>query len=160
MAASRSEDSHDRDRWIYRSVRRDRTLLRLEKKVLRQISQLVKEIDHDDGHTVVREGAGAHAMHVIVAGDAVVTIGGREVARLGRGDSFGEVALFDRGDRTASVTATGPLNVLAIDGVGFLRLVRSDGELATRLLTHLAGFLRALDGELAECRLGRSGFTD
>ena len=129
----------------------------LDKSVLNKIAQLAKEVNHDDGHTVVREGAGAHAMHLIIEGDAVVGIGDREVARLGPGDSFGEVALFDHGKRSATVTATGPLKVLAIDGSGFLRLVRSAGELAPRLLAHMAAFLRALDGELAECRLGRSG---
>ncbi len=128
----------------------------LRKPVLRQIAQLAKEIDHNEGHTVVREGAGAHAMHLIVNGNAVVAIGDREVARLGPGDSFGEVALFDRSRRTATVTAMGPLKVLAIDGPGFLRIVQSDGELATRLLAHMAAFLRSLDGELAETQLGRT----
>ncbi|MEE9581669.1 MAG: cyclic nucleotide-binding domain-containing protein [Acidimicrobiia bacterium] len=128
----------------------------LDESVLDKIARLAREVDHDEGHSVVREGAGAHAMHLIVDGDAVVTIGDREVARLGPGDSFGEVALFDRGSRSATVTAAGPLKVLAIDGSGFLQLVKSDGELAARLLSHMAGFLRGLDGELAECRLGRT----
>ena len=129
----------------------------LDQSVLRKIAELAMEVNHGDGHTVVREGAGAHAMHLIIEGNAAVGVGDREVTRLGPGDSFGEVALFDHGKRSATVTATGPLKVLAIDGSGFLRLVRSDGELAARLLAHMAGFLRALDGELAECRLGRSG---
>ena len=128
----------------------------LDESVLKKIAQLAKEVNHNDGHTVVREGAGAHAMHLIIEGNAVVGIGDREVARLGPGDSFGEVALFDHGKRSATVTATGPLKVLAIDGSGFLRLVRSDGELATRLLAHMAAFLRARDGELAEWHLGKS----
>ncbi len=131
----------------------------LGKPILRRIAELAREVDHDDGEAVVIEGGGVHAMHVIVSGDAVVAIGGREVARLGSGDPFGEIALFDHGHRTATVTAAGPLKVLAIDGFGFLRLVQSDGELATRLLAHLAAFLRALDGELAECQLGRDSTT-
>lgn len=127
----------------------------LDTPVLRRIVRFAKEVDHGDGHTIVLEGHEAQAMHVIIEGAAVVTIGGREVARLGPGDSFGEVALFDHGPRTATVTASGPLRVLALDGSRFLQLVHSDGDLAVRLLSHLARFLRGLDGELAECRFGR-----
>lgn len=122
----------------------------LGKSALRRIAGLTKQIDHDDGHTVVREGWGAHAMHVIVEGTAVVTAGGTEVARLGPGDSFGEVALFDPGPRTATVTADGPLKLLGIEGAAFRQLVEEEGALAARFLEKLAAVIRATNGSLCE----------
>jgi CRP-like cAMP-binding protein len=101
---------------------------------------------------VVREGAAAHALHVIVDGSAEVTIGGETVGRLGPGDSFGEIALFDDGPRTATVTADGPLRVLAIDGHTFRETIGKDPELGYRLIVHLAKLVRSLDVHVADCR--------
>ena len=122
----------------------------LTKRHLREIANLVKEVDHPAGKTIVREGKRAHALHVIVDGTAVITIGGREMRRLGPGDYFGEIALFDSGPRTATVSATTPLRALAILRSDFLGAVASDGELATRLLVHLAKVVRDLDAQSAE----------
>ena len=119
-------------------------------RALRRIADMAKEINHPDEKSVVMEGRQAHAMHVIVDGVAVVSVAGSELARLGPGDSFGEVALFDRGPRTATITAVGPLRVLAIDGVALHGLIESDGHVGLRFLGHLAAALRSSNGALAE----------
>lgn len=129
----------------------------LSDRTLRRISATVSEVAHPDGKSVVVEGRGAHAMHVIVDGTAVVSIGGSEVARLGPGDSFGEVSLFDKGPRTATVTADGPLRVLAIDGVAIHGLIESDGQLGLRILGRLAAALRSSNGALAEWQFDTGG---
>lgn len=122
----------------------------LSKRALRKVSAMGAEVIHGDGKAVVTEGSGAHAMHLIVEGEARVSVGGNEVAHLGPGDSFGEVALFDKGTRTATVEAIGSLRVLAIDGSALRNLVRSDGELGLQLLGRLAAALRSSNGALAE----------
>ena len=106
---------------------------------------MAKDITHPGGHVVVREGAGAHALHLIVSGEAAVSVGGAEVAILGPGDHFGEIALLAGGTRTASVTAASELRVLAVDAVSFLRLVRSDPTLADTLPPAIGARLRELD---------------
>ena len=112
---------------------------------LEKIATMAKDITHPAGHVVVREGAGAHALHVIVSGEAAVSVGGAEVAILGPGDHFGEIALLAGGTRTASVTAASDLRVLAVDAVSFLRLVNSDPTLTGSLPPEIATRLRELD---------------
>jgi CRP-like cAMP-binding protein len=45
------------------------------------------------------------------------------VRRLGPGDSFGEIALLERGPRTATVTTVAPSRMLVIDRDGFVTSV-------------------------------------
>ncbi|MEE8497925.1 MAG: cyclic nucleotide-binding domain-containing protein [Acidimicrobiia bacterium] len=125
-------------------------LSNLTQRSLRGVANLAKEVNHAVEHAIVREGAGVHALHAIIEGTAVVTIGGREIKSLGPGDYFGEIAIFDSGPRTATVTATTPMTVLAIDKQDFLHLVASDSDLATRLLGHLAGIIREFDARSAD----------
>ena len=72
-------------------------------------------IDYDDGEEIVTEGAIADAFFLILAGEAAVRRGDQQVATLGEGDYFGEIALLDPSPRTASVAAVGEL-----DGVDLL----------------------------------------
>lgn len=76
---------------------------------LEHVAAMAKDITHPEGHVVVREGAGAHALHLIVSGEAAVSVDGAEVAILGPGNHFGEIALLAGGTRTASVTAASDL---------------------------------------------------
>lgn len=112
---------------------------------LEQVAAMAKDITHPKGHVVVREGAGAHALHVIVSGDAEVSVDGAEIAVLGPGDHFGEIALLSGGTRTATVTAASELRVLAINAVSFLRLVRSDPALTASLPPAISTRLQELD---------------
>jgi small-conductance mechanosensitive channel/CRP-like cAMP-binding protein len=71
------------------------------------------------GERIVRQGDPGDALYVIVEGVAVVSISDgagleREVARLGRGEFFGEMALLTGEPRTAHVTAADDLDVLVI----------------------------------------------
>jgi small-conductance mechanosensitive channel/CRP-like cAMP-binding protein len=75
--------------------------------------------DYGRGERIVRQGDAGDTMFVILEGTAVVSLSDaqgseREVARLGRGEFFGEMALLTGEHRTANVTATDDLAVLVI----------------------------------------------
>jgi len=81
---------------------------------LQTIARVVKDIDHDDGTVIAREGEPGIGLFVIADGTAEVTIGGAKKASLGPGDFFGEIALLDGGPRTATVTATSDVKLLGL----------------------------------------------
>ncbi len=87
------------------------------------------------GTRLTVEGARGAEFFVIRSGHAVVHRGGRQVAVLGPGDHFGEIALIDPATRrTATVTAEGDLQVQVFDRREFASLLDRDAVLARRIL--------------------------
>jgi hypothetical protein len=109
-----------------------------------RISRLFHARTFPVGETITKEGAGGAAFFVIESGEAVVTVHGREVARLGHGDYFGEVALIDEGARTATVTAATEVVCHGITYWEFRPLVQSNATIAWNLLQTLARRLRTI----------------
>jgi CRP-like cAMP-binding protein len=75
-----------------------------------------------EGVCLAGEGAPGYSFFVIAEGSAVVKADGAELATLGPGDFFGEVAILGDGRRSASVTTTSPARVLVLFGTEFRRL--------------------------------------
>ena len=61
------------------------------------------------GRAFIREGHLGREAVIIADGLARVTMGGQEVAAVGRGDVVGEMAVLDGGPRSATVTALTPV---------------------------------------------------
>jgi pyruvate,water dikinase len=120
----------------------------LTEQQVEQIAALFKARKFAAGETVIREGSGGTAYYLIDSGEAKVTIRGEEVAKLGRGDHFGEIALIDGGQRLATVTATTDLVCHGLTFWEFRPLVEQNGALGWRLLQSLAKMLR--DAERAK----------
>jgi CRP-like cAMP-binding protein len=75
------------------------------------------------GHTFVEQGAVGDAFYVVGSGQVTVRADGEEVAVLGPGQHFGEVALLEDVPRTASVVARTPVRVFRLDREGFTSMV-------------------------------------
>jgi CRP-like cAMP-binding protein len=69
---------------------------------------------------VVREGDPGDRFYVLTGGSASVTVAGSARPTLHAGDGFGEIALLRNVPRTATVTASGALEVLTLGRDRFL----------------------------------------
>lgn len=99
----------------------------LSEKQRDSIERLFFPVQRSDGDTVIAEGDDSPVnFYVITAGEAVVSVKGKAVNRLQPGDYFGEFALTKRRPRSATVTADGPLEMLAISGWNFAQLLAVD----------------------------------
>jgi CRP-like cAMP-binding protein len=112
--------------------------------------------EYADGDVICRQGERGDRMYVIQAGQATVTReeGGAEsvVGELNAGDIFGEMAIFDRQPRSATVRARGAARVLTLDKRAFLRQVHEDPSLAFRILETMSRRIRDLDAELSRLK--------
>jgi len=112
--------------------------------------------DYKDGEVIVRQGEAGTCMYMIVSGKAEVLDqeGGKEVclAILGPRDSFGELAIFDRETRSATVRAVGQVRTIIIDKKSFERSVVESPWLAFRVLEKMSRCIRELDRELVELK--------
>jgi PPM family protein phosphatase len=75
---------------------------------------------------------------------------------LGQGQHFGEMALIDKAERSASVTAVEPSKLLSIRRREFFDMVRKDHDVAVKLLWSFLGVLaqrlRSTSRELGKAR--------
>jgi CRP/FNR family transcriptional regulator, cyclic AMP receptor protein len=115
------------------------------KKDLQTIGRASDEVTVPAGKVLVKEGAAGHEFFLILDGKATVSRGGRKIATLGPGQYFGEMALLDRGPRTATVTADSELRVLVLGQREFAGVLDEVPGLARKLLSTMAGRLRESD---------------
>lgn len=94
------------------------------------------------GKEIVSEGEIGDEFYLIITGVASVLRGGRFVATLSSGSHFGEIALFDRGPRTATVVADTDCELLVISHDDMLRVIEQAPTIAHKLLAGMAAQLR------------------
>jgi CRP/FNR family cyclic AMP-dependent transcriptional regulator len=117
------------------------------KKELQTIARASDDIDIPSGKTLVQEGKPGHEFFLILNGNASVKRGKREIAKLGPGQYFGELALLDRGPRSASVIAKSDMEVLVLGQREFAGVIDEVPTLAHKLLTTMAQRLREADAK-------------
>lgn len=114
-------------------------LASLDRKHLEKLAKDFSERTFPAGSVVIREGD-THGIgfFIIGEGDAVVSVHGSEVARLGPGGHFGATALITDRVRTATVTAVTDLHTWVMTVWDFRSFVQGDSDVAWRLLEDLA----------------------
>ena len=114
----------------------------LDRKHLERLARDFTERTFAAGSVAVREGdERGIGFFVVVEGEGTVTVGDKQVATVGPGDYFGEVALISDRVRTATVTATTDLRCLVMTMWDFRAFVQGDAEVAWKLLEHVGGML-------------------
>jgi CRP-like cAMP-binding protein len=119
----------------------------LSRKQLARLAQLSDDLDVPAGSVLCTEGSRGREFFVIIDGEAEVTKGGRHVATVGPGDFFGEIALLERVDRTATVTAATPLRFFVISDIAFKSVLNTDPTIEPKLLRALARRVLATSGD-------------
>lgn len=117
------------------------------KRELARIARAGDEVRVEKGKVLVDQGEMGREAFVILSGEAAVKRNGRKIATLGPGDPVGELALLDRGPRTASVVATTDLSVFVLSTRGFNAVLDDAPGLSRKLLAFLAGRVRELDSK-------------
>jgi len=116
-----------------------------------------------DGAIIVRQGESGDCMYAIQSGQLEVLRRGKDgevrVAVLEKGEIFGEMAIFEREVRSATVRALGDARVLTVDKKTFLRRVQEDPSLAFNLVQMMSRRIRRLSDEIAQLRPGEAPRT-
>lgn len=123
----------------------------LNNRQLGKLAQRFVERKYEAGKEIVTQGQGGEGFFVIVSGKAEAVRARSDGERVvvntfGPGSFFGEMALLDKGIRTATVTALEPTECLALRHEDFIGLLKEDAEMAVIVLQELAKrFRMALD---------------
>ena len=107
------------------------------------ISHMFGEQAYGEGQRGLRQNLSGSGVFVILEGEAAIRLDGREVARLGRGEFFGEISALTGETPNADVIATRFLRCLVIPAP----------EVERFLLDHPTVLLRMLKTEVRRLRL-------
>jgi CRP-like cAMP-binding protein len=118
----------------------------LPEATLERIASLLEPVPAAAGTAVFEQGDAGDRFYLVEAGDLVVQRDGAEVARLGPGDYFGEIALVQDVPRTATVRPLTDAALLALDRDEFIAAVTGHApsrEAADAVVMARLGGLRA-----------------
>jgi CRP-like cAMP-binding protein len=108
------------------------------------------------GESIVRQGETGDCMYIVQAGQVEVLQEkeSKEVrlAVLNEGDFFGEMAIFEREVRSATVRAIGEVRVLTVEKKNFLRRIQEDPSLAYHIVQTMSHRIRELSAELVRLK--------
>jgi predicted MFS family arabinose efflux permease len=101
---------------------------RLSPLVLETLAAGLGTVVVDDGATVVKERDAGDSLYLIAEGEFIVEKDGRELARLGPGDVFGEIALLYDVPRTATVRSASFGRLYTLSDHEFLMSMGATGD--------------------------------
>jgi CRP-like cAMP-binding protein len=113
---------------------------------------------YEDGEVIIRQGELGNCMYVVQAGQLEVIRegpqGNTRLAILENGDMFGEMSIFEREVRSATVRAMGEARVLTIDKRTFVGRIQDDPSLVLNLVRMMSRRIRKLSSDLSDSKTG------
>jgi CRP/FNR family transcriptional regulator, cyclic AMP receptor protein len=110
----------------------------LKERDLKHLASLAKLRTIGKDSTVVKRGEKGIGFYVILDGAVQVRKGRTAVARLGPGDFFGELALFDDRPRSADVVTLEPTTVVVLSRWEFWGFAADRPEMLRTILQEMA----------------------
>ncbi len=114
----------------------------LPDKELKAIERELREVRHSAGHEIVVRGDGGVGFMIIESGRVSVSLANGTQRNLGRGDSFGEMALLDHEGRSATVKTEEEVVLLTIPEWNFKSFLKEHPDVAYRMLQMLSHRVR------------------
>ena len=109
---------------------------------LDRVALVMNPADVPAGDVICTEGEVGRDFYLLADGEATVERDGETVAKLSKGDHFGELAVLDRGPRSATVRAMSDCRLFVLHDESFAAVLNEVPALAQKLLAALARRLR------------------
>jgi CRP-like cAMP-binding protein len=114
----------------------------LTRPQLEQVAHKMTEESYPVGQRILRQGFTGTGFYVILDGEVAVRIDGNDVARLGKGDFFGEMSILLGESPVADIVTTRQLHALHLGGPELEGFLRDHPPVMYRMLKTLAMRLR------------------
>jgi serine/threonine protein phosphatase PrpC len=114
---------------------------RLTERELLRVMQAFEVREFKDTEFVIKEGDKGDELFIVLDGKVRVSRGDQTLTHLGPGEHVGEMALIRSVPRSASVSASGPAELIAIRRADFFEILRKEHEVAVKMLWQFLGVL-------------------
>lgn len=110
---------------------------------LADVSAIMEPFHHAEGEVIFKEGSHGDTLYVVTAGEVAITIRIAEgieetLATMRAGDAFGEMALVDPGDRSATARVLADCTGVRLLRKTFFELAASDNALGIKVFLNMA----------------------
>jgi CRP-like cAMP-binding protein len=122
----------------------------LGKKQLKNIIAISSQREYPAGEVIEKEGDMGITFYMVLSGAVEVRKGKKVLAKLGRGQFFGEMALLDKQPRSATVVAVEPTRCMLTRAWNWAGILSSEPKMAMALLAEMARRLRETDKSYSE----------
>jgi len=109
---------------------------------------IAKWVELKKGEILFRQGDKGDALYIIAEGETDIVIGGKTVARTGKGECIGEMALLDDEPRSATVKMAADGRLMKISEDAFMQMLVAQPSIAKALL-------KTLDQRIRRTQAGR-----
>ncbi|HQP11099.1 MAG TPA: cyclic nucleotide-binding domain-containing protein [Candidatus Omnitrophota bacterium] len=118
----------------------------IDDRILASLAKVLREEHFNDGQIIFSEDDKSDEIYFIFSGEVeIVKTVNREagiaqsLSSLGKGDFFGEMALFDKKNRSATVKAKGEAVLLKLSCKDFYYFLKNDAQIAVSILGGMLG---------------------
>ena len=126
------------------SILRDAELFRgLSPEGLLRMATCAHPVSHFEGEVVYEAGTAADAFYIVCSGEVALTTGSAQLARLERGDCFGEGAVIAHDVREHGARVLQDAQLLRVRASELDQLLDAEPDVGVAMLRHFAARLRA-----------------
>jgi CRP-like cAMP-binding protein len=119
----------------------------LDDEDLERIAEVGEPVSFGKAETIMEKGSSGDAMYVLLWGKTELAAGGR-VHNPGAGEVVGEMALFSKKNRTATVTTVEPVEALKIPADRFHAFLLQNPTVAVGILEQVVERLREVQNRV------------
>jgi CRP-like cAMP-binding protein len=114
----------------------------LTRPQIESVAHNLTEESYPTGQRILRQGFTGTGFYVIVDGEVAIKVDGNEIARLGKGDFFGEMSILLGEPPVADVVTTRQLRVLHLGGPELETFLKQHPPVMYRMLKSMATRIR------------------
>lgn len=127
----------------------------LNERELEELATVAVPRTFAQGEVIFQEGTQGDVMYVIREGRVLIKrehASGRTIAliEMGAGDIFGELAVFDKEVRSATVECVAPTSVVALTAGDVSRVLKRNPEIAIKVIVSLSRRLREANSRIGD----------
>jgi len=114
------------------------------------VARTAKENNFESGKVILHKGEPGDGFYLILEGEVEVRLDGMTLTKLGPGQFFGEMAIFDNQPRSADVVAVTPSRILFLSAPAFKTFLITNPKICMKMLGEFARRLRNTSKALTE----------
>ncbi|MFB2772104.1 Crp/Fnr family transcriptional regulator [Pelatocladus sp. BLCC-F211] len=129
-------------------VRRVPIFKELRDDFIVRLASVMDELSFPGNYTIFNEGDEGRSLYIVVSGKVKVHIGKQQLAIFPKGESFGEMAVFDAQPRSASATTLEACECLKLTQEQLYEAIDEIPEIAVNIIGILSRRIRELNDKI------------